>query len=132
MSKREREQDPEQEQEGRTYAFFTFYDQGSWGFNDLLRNRQQAESKVQWRTDWKGKSWGDLEEGQWKALSDDELVFRVPMHSSISKRQVTEDTCIKAKPVVKNVKQHKEEESDDGSSSESWETSQARAYLRYA
>ena len=116
MSKRELE-----EVEARTYAFFTFYQEGSYGHDELVAKGEQAGSRVTWTRDWKGKAWESLEEGEWKQLRDEELVFRVPMRTPLAKTQVKR--VVKPKRVVNE---------DESSSSESWETSQARAYLRYA
>ena len=127
MSKRDRE-DAEQkgvlkdaeQKDARTYAFFTFYTPGSYGYDELVAKHQQAGCYVKWspHSDWTKKPWANLKEGEWMSSGKDELVFRVPMTTDLAKQQV--------KPLPKAAK------TDDDDDEESWETRQARNYLRYA
>ena len=85
-SKRERE---DEEVEARTYAFFTFYEEGSYGYNELSAKGQQATCRVVWTKEYQGKVWESLEEGEWKQLTDpwnEKLVFRVPMRTALGKK----------------------------------------------
>ena len=107
-----------QEKEGRTYAFFTFYEEGTYGYDDLVREGKQAGSVVRWITEWEGKEWGMLEEGEWKQVKGGDIVFRVPMRTSVAKLEVKR----------KLEKRQREEESSE----ESYETRRARHYLKYA
>jgi hypothetical protein len=117
MQKREREP-----AEPRTFCFITYYQPGSYGWDECVAKNVQAASRVRWMTDYHDKPWAQLKEGESKMLSQDELVIRLPMTTDLANRQVL--------PLPK--KKSSDQQDSSSFSDESYETRQARDYLRYA